>query len=202
MHPLIASWLFQSAVIFLILGSCIGLVAGAMLVFRPQHFQRVGALLNRWVSTRNLDKALESSYALDPWLYRYRRGTGVSILLGAIFVLYYFAVSLDRDLAISGLAKYFHYPSSLVGGLLDALVLSSMLGALCAVFVALFMLFRPSLLRSFELGANQWLSLRKALSRWRFRVPTWIILYCATLDNSVSSSCWADFIRWCSCSSG
>jgi hypothetical protein len=51
----------------------------------------------------------------------------------------------------------------MVGALLDALVMSALVGALCAVFVAIFMLLRPSSLRGFEQEANQWLSLRRAL---------------------------------------
>lgn len=163
MHPLIQTWLFQSAVVFLVIGSVSGLLVGALLIFRPQHFQAISALLNRWISTRKFDKALESNFTLDPWLYRYRRFTGMLVLLGASFVLFYFTVQLDRAATIEGLAKHFHYYPSIVGGFLDALVLSSLLGSLCAVFVALSLMFRPSLLRGFEESANQWLSLRRAL---------------------------------------
>lgn len=163
MHPIIQTWLFQSAVIFLIIGAVAGLLIGGLLVFRPQRFQVISVLLNRWISTRTFDKALESSFSVDPWLYRYRRFTGSLILLGALFVLFFFTVQLDRAASIEGLAKHFHYYPSIVGGLLDALVLSALLGALCAVFVALCLIFRPSLLRGFEESANQWLSLRKAL---------------------------------------
>lgn len=163
MHPIIQTWLFQSAVIFLLIGSVSGLLVGALLIFRPQYFQAISALLNRWISTRTLDKSLERSFSLDPWLYRYRRFTGMLVMLGALFVLFYFTVQLDRAATIDGLAKHFHYYQSIVGGFLDALVLSSLLGAVCAVFVALSLMFRPSLLRGFEESANQWLSLRKAL---------------------------------------
>jgi len=163
MPPIIQTWLFQSAVIFLAIGSVAGLFAGALLIFRPQYFQAISALLNRWISTRTFDKNLERSFSLDPWLYRYRHHTGAMILLGSLFILFYFIVQLDRGATIEGLAKHFHYYPSIVGGLLDALVLSSLLGALCAVFVALSLMFRPSLLRGFEESANQWLSLRKAL---------------------------------------
>lgn len=163
MHPLIQTWLFQSAVIFLVIGSVAGLLVGALLIFRPQHIQTISALLNRWISTRKFDKALERNFTLDPWLYRYRRFTGMLVLLGSLFVLFYFTVQLDRAATIEGLAKHFHYYPSIVGGLLDALVLSSLVGALSAVFVALSLMFRPSMLRGFEESANQWLSLRKAL---------------------------------------
>lgn len=163
MNPLIQSWFFQSAIIFLIVGSVAGLLVGALLVFRPQLFNSLSLSLNRWISTRKLDKSLESSFSLDPWLYRYRHWTGAAILLGALFILFYFSVKMDRAATIAGLAKHFHYYPSIVEGLLDALVLSSLLGAFCAVFVALSMMFRPSLLRGFEDSTNQWLSLRRAL---------------------------------------
>lgn len=163
MPPLIQAWLFQSAVIFLALGGVAGILIGALLVFRPGAFGALSAPLNRWISTRGLDKTLESNFSLEPWLYRHRHGTGAAILFGALFVLYFFSVQLDRAETLAGLARHYPYYPSLIAGLLDALVLSALLGALCATFVALFLLFRPSLLRGFEAGTNQWLSLRKAL---------------------------------------
>lgn len=162
MHPVIQSWLFQSAFIFLMIGSIAGMLVGALMVFRPQVLQAFSRVLDRWISTRALDKPLESSFTLDPWLYRHRRWMGASILIGALFVLYFFTM-LDRAVAIQGLSAHFRYHPMLMGGLLDALVLSALLGSLCAVFVALSLMFRPSLLRGFEENANQWLSLRKAL---------------------------------------
>ena len=163
MPPLIQSWLLQSVVIFLLFGSLAGVLAGVLLVFRPQSFQRLGARLNRWISTRHLDTLLERNIAIDPWFYRHRIVSGALILSGAVYVLVFFIVTLDREPAIAGLAARLDYPPALVGGLLDAVVLSALLGALCAVLAALFMLFRPSLLRGFEQDANRWLSLRKAL---------------------------------------
>lgn len=163
MHPIIENWLFQSTLIFLVMGSMAGIVIGILLLFYPERFTALSTLLNRWISTRKLDKSLESSFSLDPWMYRHRKLTGGGILGGALFVLYYFTFQLDRTAAIAGLSKHSNYPLGLVAGFLDALVLSSLLGALCAIFVALTMLLRPSLLRGFEGNMNQWLSLRKAL---------------------------------------
>lgn len=163
MNSLAQSWLLQSAVIFLVIGCFAGLWVGALLVFRPQYFQRINVMLDRWISTRHFDRTLDSNINIDPWLYQYRGIMGVLMLAGAVYVLFYFTVGLDRNAAITGLAYFFHYPSSLVAGLLDALVLCAILGALCVIFVALFILFRPSLLRDVEQRANQWLSLRKAM---------------------------------------
>ncbi|MFA5372155.1 MAG: hypothetical protein WC298_09310 [Sideroxydans sp.] len=163
MHPFIQAWLLQSAVIFLVFGSLAGILTGALLLFLPQRLHRISALLDRWVSTRNMDKVLERNIRLDPWFYRHRKPAGVLTALGSLYVLYFFGVQLDRVSAIAGLVKHFGYHPLLVGGLLDALVLTAFLGSLCALLVALFALFRPSLLRGFEESTNQWLSLRRAL---------------------------------------
>lgn len=163
MNPLFQSWLLQSAVIFLIAGSLAGIVVGTLLLLRPLSLQRVGQFLNRWVSTRHLDQSLERTVNLDPWFYRHRRTSGALALTGAVYILYFFTVKLDRANAIAGLSRHFNWPALAAGGVLDALVLSAMLGALFAAFVALFLLMRPSLLREFEQGANQWVSLRRAL---------------------------------------
>lgn len=163
MNPLFQSWLMQSAVIFLIAGSLAGIVVGALLLLRPQSLQRAGQFLNRWISTRHLDQSLERTVDLDPWFYRHGRTSGALTLMGAIYILYFFTVKLDRANAIAGLSRHFNWPALAAGGVLDALVLSAMLGALFSAFVALFLLMRPSLLREFEQGANQWVSLRRAL---------------------------------------
>ena len=99
----------------------------------------------------------------DPWFYRHRQVTGTLILAGSLFILYFFGVELERAETAAGLARRFAYPQPLAEALLDAMVLSALLGALGAIVASLFILFRPSMMRGFEEGANQWLSLRKTL---------------------------------------
>jgi hypothetical protein len=163
MNLLIQSWLVQSAVIFLILGSIAGMAVGALLLFRRERLRSLSTLLDRWISTRRLDRALERRITLDPWFYRHRQVTGILILAGSLFILYFFGVQLERAETAVGLARRFAYPLPLAEALLDAMVLSALLGALCAIVASLFILFRPSMMRGFEQGANQWLSLRKTL---------------------------------------
>ncbi|HLP98884.1 MAG TPA: hypothetical protein VK149_10600 [Sideroxyarcus sp.] len=163
MDPVVESLLLRSAVLFLMAGSLAGLLVGALLLWRPHRLRVVGDILNRWVSTRRMDRPLERTVTLDPWFYRYRRTSGLLILLASGYIVYFFTVSLDRASAIIGLSKSIGWPQGLTGGLLDALALSAFLGALLAAFVGLFLLFRPSLLRDFEQEANQWISLRRAL---------------------------------------
>jgi len=161
--PVVESLLLRSVVLFLMVGSLAGLVVGVLLLWRPQRLHAVSALLNRWISTRHLDQSLERSVSLDPWFYRYRRTSGVLTLLGSCYILYFFTVSLDKTSAINGLSQYFQLPAVLVGSLLDAGALIALLGATFAALISVFLLWRPSMLRDFEQGANQWLSLRRAL---------------------------------------
>jgi hypothetical protein len=161
--PLAQSWLLQSAIIFLIIGSVAGMIVGALLLFGQGRLKILGNFLNHWVSTRRLDRPLEKRISLDPWFYRHSQLTGIVIVAGALFVLYYFSFALDRAQIAAGLAHRLAYPLALAEALLDALVLVALLGALGAVLTALFILFRPSLLRGFEGKANQWLSLRKSM---------------------------------------
>ncbi len=163
MNPMIQSWLLQSFVVFLIIGSIAGLVVGVLLLLFPQSLRRFGQNLNRWISTRHLNQPLERSVDVDPWFYRYRRVSGALILSGACYVFYYFSVSMDKANTVSALTKNFKLHPQLAGGLLDALVVSALLGALLTVFVGLFLLLRPSLLRNFEQPANRWVSMRRAL---------------------------------------
>ncbi len=163
MTSFVQSWLLQSATVFLIVGSIAGMLVGVVLVFRPQLIERTSRKLNVWVSTRHLDKALERSFNIDFWFYRYRYLAATLLLLGALYVLYFFTARIERESAVATLSVALAYPRLLVEAMLDALVLTAMSGALCAILVALFMLFRPSLLRGFEEEANQWVSLRKSL---------------------------------------
>jgi len=163
MNQFIQSWLLQSFVIFLIIGGLAGIVVGALLVLRPQSLQRTSNALNRWISTRHMERPLERSISLDPWFYRYRRTSGALILLGALYILYFFAMSMERDVTVRALANSFKLPSALIAALVDATALIAMLGALFAAFVSLFLLMRPSLLRGFEQRANKWVSLRRGM---------------------------------------
>ena len=163
MNPVIESLLLRSAVLFLMVGGLAGMVVGALLLWRPQRLRAVSVFLNRWITTRHLNQSLERSVSLDPWFYRFRRASGTLTLLGSCYILYVFTMGMDRAAAINAFSLNYKLPPALVAALLDGGVLIALLGALFAGFISLFLLLRPSLLRDFEQGANQWVSLRRAL---------------------------------------
>jgi hypothetical protein len=163
MDTIIEELLLRSLVSFLLIGAIAGVMTGALLLWRPERLRHISGILNRWISTRQLDGSLERSISIDPWFYRHRYISAVLILLSSLYILYCFVVGMDRDGVAAGIARRFVLPLPVAGGLLDALVLTSILGSLLALFVSIFLLMRPSLLRDFELFANQWVSLRRAM---------------------------------------
>jgi hypothetical protein len=104
--------LLRALVSFLILGSAAGLIIGTTLIFRPQWLIRLSQICNRWISTRHIDKFLETSINIDTWLYRYRRSSALLTSAGAIYMLYFFGVQIDKASVVSGLAKRFQIPVS------------------------------------------------------------------------------------------
>ena len=148
---------------FLVLGSIAGLTIGAILILRPRWLQRMSQIANRWISTRRFDKFLETTINIDHWFYRYRRTSTSATIAGAIFMLYYFSVKIDKASVISGLGNRFSISPAYFSALFDPMVMIAISGAAFALFVSLFMLLRPYLFRKFEHSSNKWVSLRRTM---------------------------------------
>lgn len=155
--------LLHAFLLFLMAGSIAGLFAGASLVLRPAWLMHVSRRANRWIATRQLAGMLEQVIKVDRWFYRHHQASGTLLLTGAIFLIYFFTARFDKLRILVGLSNAFVIPPILTEVLLDSAVLSILLGAAFALIISLFLLIRPSMLRGFEQGANQWISLRRAL---------------------------------------
>jgi hypothetical protein len=155
--------LLRSLALFLLLGSVAGLLAGAMMMWRPEWLTRLSKHANSWVSTRQFARPLERSVNLENWFYRNSYWSGGALLAGAIYIIYMFTAQVGRADLLPGLARMQLVPHVLLEPVLDTLVLFFLAGALLALIVSLFLIFRPSMLRDLELGANQRISLRKTL---------------------------------------
>lgn len=154
-------FLWQSLAIFLLIAALLGILLGLLLTFKPDLMERINRGANRWISMRQIDRLLDRIISLEQWFYQYHRPLGILVILGAVYILVYFGVLFDKAIALQRLAGYI--PSVLLDGLLDALVLTSLIGAVAALFVGLLLWLRPSLLRGFEEEANQWISSRRAI---------------------------------------
>ncbi len=152
--------LWQDLAIFLLLGALLGIMLGLLLIFNPQIVERLSRAANRWVTTRHLNRWLDRSISIEHWFYQRHRATGIVIVAGATYILVYFGLLFDKAYALQRLGGWL--PPQLLDGLLDALVLCSLVGGAVALIVGLFMWLRPSMLRGFEEQANQWVSTRRA----------------------------------------
>jgi len=152
--------LWQSLVIFLIIGASMGVAVSLLLIFKPHLMVRINRAANRWISTHHLNQWLDRSISIEHWFYQRHRPLGMLIAFGACYILVYFGLLFDKPITLQRLAGYM--PAWQLDILLDALALASLTGAAVALFVGLFLWLRPSLLRGIEESANQWISSRRA----------------------------------------
>lgn len=152
--------LWQSLVVFLLIGALLGILLGSLLVFRPQLVQPVNRAANRWISMRHLNLLFDRGISIEHWFYRHHRLAGMVAVLGAAYILVSFGLLFDKAGAVQRLA--YLVPSRLLEGLLDALVLGALTGAAVALVAGLFLWLRPGLLRDTEAWTNRWVSSRRS----------------------------------------
>jgi len=169
--PLANTLLLHAWLLFLMVGSIAGLCAGVALIMHPSWLLHANRRANRWIATRQIDRLLEQAIKIDRWFYRHHRISGILLLAGAAFLIYFFTARFDRLATLAGLSRIFLLTPTITGVLLDAVVLSILLGAAFTSIISLFLLSRPSMLRGFEQGANQWLSLRRAIKPLEMNRP-------------------------------
>lgn len=153
--------LWRELAIFLLICAPVGVMVSLMLIFKPKLLERVNRMANRWVTARRLNQFLDRSISIEHWFYRHHRAFGAAVILGSLYVIVYFGILFDKVYALQHLN--WKVPPALMDGLLDALVLSSLTGAVTAFMVGLFLWLRPSLLKGIEGEANQWISSRRAI---------------------------------------
>ncbi|HEY8887468.1 MAG TPA: hypothetical protein VIM35_03190 [Gallionella sp.] len=161
MHTNLAEiFLWRDLAIFLLIGALLGVALGLILIFWPRILARVNRVANYWISMRHIDRMLDRSISIELWVYKHHRPLGILIILGAGYMLIYFGLLFDKAIALQLLTRY--VPAKLLDGLLDALVLTSLLGAVVALLAGFFLWLRPSLLRGIEEETNKWVSSRRA----------------------------------------
>ena len=154
-------FLWRVLAIFLLIGALTGVAVSLLLIFKPHLLARTSRIANRWISTRRMSRLMDRSIDIEGWLYQRHRSLGILAVLGAGYMLVYFGLLFDKAAALQH--RTGSMPASLLGGLLDAMVLAALVGAVVALVVGLFYWLRPSLLRGIEKSANQWISSDRAV---------------------------------------
>jgi len=155
--------LFHAMLLFLMIGSIVGVFAGAALVLRPAWLLYMSSHANRWIAMPPIASLLDQVIKVDRWFYRHHKASGISLLTGAVLLIYFITAHFDKARILISLAKTYTLPPEFTAVLLDSVVLSILLGAAGTLIISLFLLIRPSMLRGFEQGANQWFSLSHGL---------------------------------------
>lgn len=152
--------LWRDLAMFLLFGSLLGVLLGVLLIFNPAVVEKISRVANRWISTRRINQVLDRSVSIEHWFYQHHRIIGSFIVLGAVYIFIYFGGLFDK----SAMLRYFSgsAPLVVIDMLLDAFVLSMLVGAAVSLISGLFLVLRPSLLRDLEAGTNQWVSSRSA----------------------------------------
>lgn len=194
--------LFHAMLLFFVTGSIAGMLAGSVLILRPDWLIYAGRFVNRWFSTRPITLFLERMILVDRWFYRHHYVSGAFLLAGAVFTLTFFTVNFDKAHALARLYGEFAVVPAVINILLDSVVLIIILGVSFALVIGLFLLIRPSMLKGFEQESNQWISLRRGLKPFEVQYfgldeyligndkMAGVVLLCASLYTLVGLTVW------------
>jgi hypothetical protein len=155
---IVSQLLVTTLVVFLFVGSLLGLVLGLGLLLRASLMLPFIHVMNQWVSTRQALRPLELPLHVAPGAAGARWFGLVLVVLGGFSA----AILLGR-LDPAALASLFKVDAriSLLGIVLEALRWFLVIGSLAAVAIGLMLLFFPRAWRAVEARANHWYSTRQ-----------------------------------------
>lgn len=166
---LVASIGQQALLIFLLLGAALGVITGLLLIFDSARAHRIGAILNRWVSTRAAMRPLEVHHSIKKPLYRMHRLVGGLICAGAIYSLIVLGSPYGAATVAASLSGF--GPPRFASWVAQSLTLFLLVGNFGALIFGMFFLARPSSLKGLEAWADRQISGRrrsKPLEQQRF----------------------------------
>jgi hypothetical protein len=152
---LLAQLLLTTAVVFLFVGSLLGLIVGIGLLLRSSATLRFIHAMNRWVSTRQALRSLELPLQVAPAAAGARWFGAVLVALGA-----YTTAVLLTGVDVDGVAALVKVDArySLAAIAIHAAKWTLVLGSLVAIATGIMLLFFPRAWRRVEAQANRWYS--------------------------------------------
>ena len=137
------------------------------MIAAPQRLGEVFKISNRWISTRQITKPLETPRQADRTMLRYPRVLGAIMLASAALILIKAMIFISGVSAADGgslLARlYSGVKLSAVAWefIWVALIMIILLGAILAIVVGLMSLFKVGKLKDWAESANRWVSTRQ-----------------------------------------
>lgn len=140
----IINLLFWAALVILCLGLC--------MVIAPRQLMRLGQKLNRWISTDEFFRKLDTPRYGERFFYRHHILFGSFIILGGGYTFYRFMF----DFNAGGYALPVFASNSANQWLTTSLAFMNILFSILVFVVGVIIILRPSLLKRFEAGLNRW----------------------------------------------
>ena len=154
--------LFDASLLFIIIGTLIGLILGLGLIFAPATTLKFNEKINTRISLREKTKVIETPIKSEPFFYKHSKISGTILIIGSIFVLY----TLETFNAYSLIP---HLPKSISPPAWEWIIQSAEIFLfISCVFILIFGLIvfiRPSMVKKFEQVANHWISTRQGFSK-------------------------------------
>jgi len=141
----------QSLLVFLWIGSFVGILLGAGIWLKPEQIVRMNQYFSRWVGSGKIEQALDRPRWTERFFYHNSKLVGSGVLIGALGILYTFLFSFNLR-TISTLVPRGYWWLS------DAIVAIVLVGSGLAALIGMLVLTKPSVIREIEKASNHWVS--------------------------------------------
>lgn len=142
----------------ILVSGIIGLLMGIGLLVFPQQIRQFTAFMNRWYSTRQALRPLDTPISIERFYYRNHRVFGSILFAGALFSF----LTLLLKASPSAIEDALSVPDYIAQAFYWFIVAGNFL----AIFVAVTTFRRPSNLKFIEGISNTWVSLRPYGKTW------------------------------------
>ncbi len=156
----LAATLLNAFLWILLGGGVLATLIGLWLLIAPFGFASFSGMINRWVSTRQAARWLETPRPIERFFYRRHKLFGVLLIMGAAFALYYLGFHYDAARMFAAFALPWTGPG--VEVITTALTGFLLFGNGMVLLIGVIVLLRPSLLKGVETASNRWVSTGEA----------------------------------------
>ena len=160
-NDLLWQMLFQFFIALVLVFATVGFAAGVGLLVSSAGTLRLFAVMNRWVSTRGVLKAMEIPRNTEQVSHRNRRLIGWALIAGGAFATFGLIVGVNTAAFSTAIAQ--GDARILVGIAAGTLKWFLVVGSVAGVGVGYLLCFSPDALATLEKYANHWFSTRRAV---------------------------------------
>lgn len=142
----------------------LGMTISLMLLFSPRQARSLSNILNRQVNVDNHIEYLDKNIEITEFLYSYHVATGILIVAGSAFSLFFFFFSLDvtkfADILFGSQANAF--PGELI---IRFVTWIGKIGCLAGLVFGILLLFAPDFMKRIEDKLNFWFETKPMIEK-------------------------------------